>query len=705
MRRSDLDGRIKPAASSYAPLAGSPRGLAGLHGSADESVEMLSVSVEMSAPPASTISAARGATAGRAGPGAAAGTGAHEPEEHAYSAATLLIQAAFRGQQARRRERKRKASCTYRLRSFLFFGGTDVLHDDDSADQPAPIWFEHEAFGLLGVPCVKNVITVLLLLAPFLASAGSAIEVVFGCATVSPMASWLRAIGSFSFCAVWSALFRGLADVTRGAADNQKKAEMAVIRELRSNLSRALDAKLEAEFFADKRAAGGATIHAVKVAFNTTGANATGYDTTGDGNIDSYDTTGDGKVDTSLIDRDSFAKVHPAALASLQKPLAKREHEDNAMILSLLKALNFRIKSPEELQRMTRVFEYVVVEPDEVVVRKGALDAAIYIVLHGSLIVQVGSDESKFPRIIAGQMARDWRKTGGTGRRPATIVSEGISHVLRLGIAELKREKVNPEIFDMSESSMVKRRTSSRAIERQQSMDFELEHDLVHLQNGTQILARDIGVSGWNGTTKGRGTYENEESLFALFATYGWHPSTIFVRHRTQKDGTDLQNTSWALITMKSARAAEEMMDEPVVMAGGSPLRLARFDVQAGLQSTGEMRVAFDASLLANVMGPRHTADWMLRMHALSEAHKDEHLADMMKGAFEYNYSRRISNLTNHQEVVANAARHQLIVRGIGEDGWDGTMSGTGTWEDRIKLKDALTVSYCFRSKHAIVVL
>ena len=83
-----------------------------------------------------------------------------------------------------------------------------------------------------------------------------------------------------------------------------------------------------------------------------------------------------------------------------------------------------------------------------------------------------------------------------------------------------------------------------------------------------QVHVRGIGVDGWDGTEVGTGAYESEEALRTIFSKYG-KMKTATIRHRIQ----DGENTSWALVGIEGAEAADAILAEPAgaIMAGSNP--------------------------------------------------------------------------------------------------------------------------------------
>ena len=112
----------------------------------------------------------------------------------------------------------------------------------------------------------------------------------------------------------------------------------------------------------------------------------------------------------------------------------------------------------------------------------------------------------------------------------------------------------------------------------------------------TQIHVRGIGVSGWDGTANGVGTFENEAALGAIFSKFGKFLSAR-IRHRVDMEGG--QNTSWALVTMVSIECVDKAMNAVSVMAGNSKLELTRFCKKQADSSSGAMSaVRASASLV-----------------------------------------------------------------------------------------------------------
>ena len=89
------------------------------------------------------------------------------------------------------------------------------------------------------------------------------------------------------------------------------------------------------------------------------------------------------------------------------------------------------------------------------------------------------------------------------------------------------------------------------------------------------IHVRGIGVDGWDGTTDGRGTYENEEALKEIFSVFGEFVQAT-IRHRTQGGRSSpskhkvigAKNTSWALVEMLTAEAVKAALSADEVKAG-----------------------------------------------------------------------------------------------------------------------------------------
>jgi hypothetical protein len=82
---------------------------------------------------------------------------------------------------------------------------------------PAPKWFEGWISVVLESKSFDTVAHTLLILAPFVASAGYVPVVVYGCASVSMPVDMMLGAGIFVFTSVWFFHFTGLVDAVRGA--------------------------------------------------------------------------------------------------------------------------------------------------------------------------------------------------------------------------------------------------------------------------------------------------------------------------------------------------------------------------------------------------------------------------------------------------------------------------------------------------------
>lgn len=123
---------------------------------------------------------------------------------------------------------------------------TSVPHtdsDDAGDDVYAPNWFEYEPFTTLcgstpGSKRIRHTIYVLFTLAPVLTSAGSMMEVVHGCPTISVPIELFFAGAMFSFSGVWVFLFYSLCKVARGAHENLEKCPMSADPLMRADSGR-----------------------------------------------------------------------------------------------------------------------------------------------------------------------------------------------------------------------------------------------------------------------------------------------------------------------------------------------------------------------------------------------------------------------------------------------------------------------------------
>ena len=154
-----------------------------------------------------------------------------------------------------------------------------------------------------------------------------------------------------------------------------------------------------------------------------------------------------------------------------------------------------------------------------------------------------------------------------------------------------------------------------------------------------QLHVRGIGVHGWDGTTHGKGIYEDEQKLKALFMPFGRVVEVAKIRHRI----ADHQNTSWALVTMETAEGIERALqagEGDGVFAGSHRLVINRFSQKQAARSKGAMGSA------------------QVQAHEIAKL-KHGHAKDL----------------------------HQIHVRGIGVDGWDGSDEGVGKYENETALR------------------
>lgn len=161
-----------------------------------------------------------------------------------------------------------------------------------------------------------------------------------------------------------------------------------------------------------------------------------------------------------------------------------------------------------------------------------------------------------------------------------------------------------------------------------------LEVTALHL-----LHVRGVGVHGWDGTVTGKGVYENPLKLKAVFMPFGGVLEITKVRHRIADD----QNTSWALISMESAEGVERALlaaEDEGIFAGSHRLIVSRFSQKQAAVSKGAMG---SAQTLAHEQAKL----------------KHGHAKDL----------------------------HQIHVRGIGVDGWDGSDHGVGKYENETALR------------------
>jgi hypothetical protein len=154
-----------------------------------------------------------------------------------------------------------------------------------------------------------------------------------------------------------------------------------------------------------------------------------------------------------------------------------------------------------------------------------------------------------------------------------------------------------------------------------------------------QVHVRGVGVDGWDSTAAGKGTYEDAEKLKAIFMPFGGVVEVAKIRHRV----VDGANTSWALVTMATAegvRAAVSKSEGEGVFAGSGRLVVTVFSQKQAAVSKGAM---------GSVQEQAHETAKL--KHGLA---KD---------------------------------RHQIHVRGIGVDGWNGSEAGLGKYENATALR------------------
>ena len=118
-------------------------------------------------------------------------------------------------------------------------------------------------------------------------------------------------------------------------------------------------------------------------------------------------------------------------------------------------------------------------------------------------------------------------------------------------------------------------------------LEPEPEQEPRALPPSSILHVRGIGVDGWDGTPDGKGDYESEAALKALFRPFG-DCQQATIRHRI----TDGANTSWALVTLSDASTVDRILKshaEAPLFAGKTKLVLTRFSPTQAKQSTGGM--------------------------------------------------------------------------------------------------------------------
>ncbi len=109
--------------------------------------------------------------------------------------------------------------------------------------------------------------------------------------------------------------------------------------------------------------------------------------------------------------------------------------------------------------------------------------------------------------------------------------------------------------------------------------------DSMSFRPGCTLHVRNIGGGVEVENAAETSEYESPAKLATLLEQFG-AVEQVTIRHRIQ-DGA---NTSWALVTMETAEAADKVVQAPRVLAGRHELRITYLDEQRARASTGEMQ-------------------------------------------------------------------------------------------------------------------
>ena len=181
-------------------------------------------------------------------------------------------------------------------------------------------------------------------------------------------------------------------------------------------------------------------------------------------------------------------------------------------------------------------------------------------------------------------------------RAAARLAEEAAeSERIRVGAAVLVqkwwRGRVERRKFRSERDLLRASRVAKEAV-RQTRETWAMEKKLSEqIAPGSQIHVRGVGKHGWNGKAEGRGEYESEPKLRALFAFAGAVVG-VHVRHRIDMETGE--NTSWALITFATKAMAEKALEKAEgldggdgIMAGTVQLQVTRFSSKQAARSTG----------------------------------------------------------------------------------------------------------------------
>jgi hypothetical protein len=110
------------------------------------------------------------------------------------------------------------------------------------------------------------------------------------------------------------------------------------------------------------------------------------------------------------------------------------------------------------------------------------------------------------------------------------------------------------------------------------------------------LLVHGIGVDGWDGTATGRGAYENEKAMNAIFSQFGY-VMRVGIKHEIGISG----NLSWALVTMGRPSTVVKILriaESKGIMTGSTRLEVSRYHPDRE-DSTDTMRRMFEGGSTA----------------------------------------------------------------------------------------------------------
>ena len=502
--------------------------------------------------------------------------------------AATTIQSVVRGRQMRRRikeltqkQQRGPWCCCCRQGNASFNAAQDTL---------APSWFEHPAFAHLERRSVAAPVYVLLACAPFLTSAGSVMELVYDCPAVSESSTMLFSAGTFSFALVWIAVFHGLRDVVRGASQNtatlQGITRAEAVEEARTELQQQLTSQgsprptgmsqdqpeaksrkprtlTNASEYIDAGPLFGTQIH-------VRGIGVHGYDGTAEG-VGDYENKSAVKkifrqfgtvVDVFIRHRTQLETSVPDAKVASKKSWA------------ILRDVALS-EATEDEQPRSRNTSWAIVTMGSAKEAQAALETDDPVLAGSTRLVL-----SKYDTAIA---------LNAKGEMKAYMD------------AVVVKARLNEKDMSRTTKHLVERyRENNLEINVQQSLQREYNMRTAGnpIVEKPMIMIRNIGMEGWDGTEEGRGKYESEHGVRRVMSALGHTVSTgvekIQLRHKVRvtslEDGsTQLQNRSYALVTLESEHALDVTLAVQEMKAGETVLDVQRYDPHKREKSTGSM--------------------------------------------------------------------------------------------------------------------